>query len=202
MLAISKRRAMVDDPPIAKALFGDVRLSWIWLLLRLYVGYSWITAGWEKVEGKGWIDGGTALQSYWAKAVAIPATGKAPITYDWYRDFLTALLNGGHYVWFGKLIAFGEVAIGLGLIVGAFVGVAAFFGAFMNWNFGMAGSASTNPMLMVLAIGLVLAWKTAGYIGLDRMLLPMLGTPWRAGVLLRGDSSEMEPAMARTGHQA
>jgi thiosulfate dehydrogenase [quinone] large subunit len=25
----------------------------------------------------------------------------------------------------------------------------------------------------------ILAWKVAGYYGVDRVLLPMLGTPWR-----------------------
>ncbi len=42
----------------------------------------------------------------------------------------------------------------------------------------MAGSASTNPLLFVAAIILVLAWKTAGHYGVDRFLLPRLGTPW------------------------
>jgi thiosulfate dehydrogenase [quinone] large subunit len=69
--------------------------------------------------------------------------------------------------------------VGIALILGAFTGIAAFLGAFMNWNFMMAGSASTNPMLFVIAIGLILAWKVAGYIGLDYFLLPWLGTPWK-----------------------
>jgi thiosulfate dehydrogenase [quinone] large subunit len=88
------------------------------------------------------------------------------------------LLDSGSYVWFAKLIAIGEVLVGVGLILGIFVGIAAFFGAFMNWNFGMAGSASTNPLLFAAGILLVLAWKTAGYYGVDRYLLPRLGTPW------------------------
>jgi thiosulfate dehydrogenase (quinone) large subunit len=69
--------------------------------------------------------------------------------------------------------------VGIALIIGAFVGLAAVAGAFMNLNFMLAGSASTNPVLLLLGFLLVLAWKTAGYIGLDRWLLPILGTPWR-----------------------
>ena len=42
----------------------------------------------------------------------------------------------------------------------------------------MAGSASTNGLLLMLAVLLVLAWKVAGWWGLDRWLLPLLGTPW------------------------
>ena len=65
-----------------------------------------------------------------------------------------------------------------GSTLGLFVGIAAFFGAFMSWNFVMAGSVSVNPMMFVGAIVLLLAWKTAGYYGLDRFALPYLGTPW------------------------
>jgi thiosulfate dehydrogenase (quinone) large subunit len=59
------------------------------------------------------------------------------------------------------------------------VGIIAFFAAFMNWNYIMAGTASTNPLLLVGAIALILAWKIAGYYGADYFLLRYLGTPWR-----------------------
>jgi thiosulfate dehydrogenase [quinone] large subunit len=83
------------------------------------------------------------------------------------------------YTWFGKLVMFGEMLIGIALILGAFVGIAAFLGGFMNWNFIMAGTASTNGLLFALAVLLVLAWKVAGWYGFDRYLLPMIGTPWQ-----------------------
>jgi thiosulfate dehydrogenase [quinone] large subunit len=56
----------------------------------------------------------------------------------------------------------------------------------MNTSFLLSGSTSTNPIMLLMAIGLVLAWKVAGWIGLDRWLLPALGTPWQRGTLLRG----------------
>lgn len=63
--------------------------------------------------------------------------------------------------WFAKLIVAGELLLGIALILGAFVGIAAFFASFMNWNFMMAGTANTNPVLFTLSILLILAWKTA-----------------------------------------
>ena len=51
----------------------------------------------------------------------------------------------------------------------------------MNMSFLLAGSASSNPVMFTLAIGLILAWQVAGYYGVDRYLLPMLGTPWHPG---------------------
>ena len=169
----------VEDPPLARALFASTGAAWFWLIVRLYVGYEWLEAGLEKLGNPAWMGDGSALLGYWQRAVAVPAPpARAAITYDWFRDFLQFLIASGAHPWFAKLIVFGEVAVGVGLIVGAFVGVAAFFGALMNMNFMLAGSASTNPVLFFLAVGLMLAWKVAGHYGLDRVLLPLVGTPW------------------------
>ena len=85
------------------------------------------------------------------------------------------------------MITFGEIAVGVGLLVGGLVGIAAFFGALMNMSFLLAGSASVNPVLFTFAIGLMLAWRVAGYYGLDRYFLPMLGVPWKAKVAVHPD---------------
>ena len=108
----------------------------------------------------------------------IPAQGKPAITYAWYRGFLQAMLNAQAYTWFAKLIAVSEFLIGLALILGIFVGFTAFFGGFMNWNFIMAGSASVNGLFFGLAVMLVLAWKIAGYLGVDYFLLPRVADLW------------------------
>ena len=193
-MARNVERQVLQDPPVARFLFGDTRVAWVWLLLRLYVGYSWIDASLHKLSSAGWMSDGSALAGFWKGAVAAP-DGKPVVAFDWYRSFLLMMLNGGHYVWFAKLVAVGEFMIGLGLILGAFVGVAALFGAFMNWNFIMAGSASTNGMLLVLAVLLVLAWKVAGYWGLDRFLLRAVGTPWAPGELIqRANPGILRPA--------
>lgn len=171
---------IIEDPPLIKLLFSDTRLAWIWVPIRVLLGLSWIDAASHKVGVPAWVETGEALKGFWTNAIQIPETGRAPIAYDWYRSFIQGMLDSGSYVWFAKLIAFGELLIGVALILGAFVGIAAFFGAFMNWNFIMAGAASTNGLLGIAAIILVLAWKVAGYYGADYFLLPWLGTPWRA----------------------
>ncbi|MBK8542015.1 MAG: DoxX family membrane protein [Ardenticatenia bacterium] len=171
---------IVPDPPLAQFLFGNTRMAWFWLIARVYLGYDWALAGWHKVAdgGAGWLDGGSALQGFWTNAVKIPETGRPPIAYDWYRSFIQMLLDADAYTWFAPLVAYGELLIGIALILGAFVGIAAFVGAFMNWNFVMAGAASTNGMLFAIAVLLMLAWKVAGWYGADRYLLPKVGTPW------------------------
>jgi len=181
----------VEGPAFARYLFANSRAGLFWLPIRLFLGFSWLTSGWGKAtspEG-GWLDGGASLLAYWERAVAIPAEGRPPISYDWYRDFLNVLISGNHEGWFAWLIVLGELAIGIGLILGALTGIAAFFGALMNMSFLLAGSASTNPVLFTAAIGLILAWRVAGYYGLDRWLLPALGTPWKAQVEERRPAS-------------
>jgi thiosulfate dehydrogenase (quinone) large subunit len=175
----------VEGPAFARFLFNNSAAGLIWLPIRLFVGFEWLEAGWHKVSGGGWLDGGSALAGFWKSAAAVPDQGRPPITYEWFRDFISFLRAGHHETWFAPLVAFGELAVGLGLIFGALTGVAAFFGAVMNMSFLLAGSASTNPIMFTLAIGLILAWKVAGYYGVDRYLLPRLGTPWRPGVAVR-----------------
>ena len=195
---VTRKGFIVQDPPLARFLFDDTRSSWLWLILRVWLGYKWIDAALHKIDNPAWVQTGEALKGFWLGAVAIPEGGRPAIAFDWYRDFIQFLLDAEAYVWFGKLIAYGELIIGIALIIGLFTGIAAFFGAFMNWNFIMAGAASTNPLLMVVAISLILAWKVAGYIGVDRFLLPVLGTPWDGTKTEapEGAAPEAQPAQA------
>ena len=188
----------VEGPAFTRYLFSNTRAGLLWLPVRLFVGFSFLEAGLEKLYpagkavGAGWLDGGASLLGYWTRAVAVPdAPARPAIAFEWYRDFLNVLINNDAQTWFAWLIVFGEIAVGLGLILGILTGFAAFFGAFMNMSFLLAGSASTNPVLFTLGIGLILAWRVAGYYGVDRWLLPRLGVPWRARV---AEQAAMAPA--------
>lgn len=174
------------DPAVAVSLFSSTRWSWIWLIVRVYLGYTWINAALGKLSNPGWVTTGEVLKGFWERAVAIPDAPARPlIAFDWYRTFLQFLLDSGSYTWFSKLVVAGEFLIGIALILGVFTGIAAFFGGFMNWNFMMAGTTSTNPVLFPLAILLVLAWKVAGWWGLDRWILSAIGTPWQPGKVFK-----------------
>lgn len=180
----------VEESSLGHFLFNDVRSSALWLPVRVFTGWQWIDASLHKLQSPAWMDTGAALKGYWTNAVAIPAQGSPAITYSWWRSFLQTMLDAQAYTWFAKLVAIGEFLIGLGLIVGALVGIAAFFGTLLNFNFMLAGSASTNPVLFGLGVLLVLGWKVAGYFGLDRVLLPALGAPWKMGSLFKGHQGE------------
>jgi thiosulfate dehydrogenase [quinone] large subunit len=172
----------VEGPAFARYLFSNTRAGLLWLPIRIFLGFEWLVAGYDKLTGTGWVDGGASLLGFWTNAVKIPATGKPPITFEWYRGFLQFLIDNHAQGWFAWLVTLGEMAVGIGLLVGALTGVAAFFGSMLNMSFLLAGSASVNPIMFAFAVGLMLAWKVAGYYGVDRYLLPMLGVPWRAQV--------------------
>jgi thiosulfate dehydrogenase [quinone] large subunit len=174
------------DAPIINAIFNSTKFAWLWLIVRVYLGYQWIHSSLGKFEDPKWMQTGEAIKGYWTRAVAIPeAPARPAIYYGWYRDFIQGLLDSNSHVWFGKMIAVGEFLIGLGLILGAFVGMAAFFSALMNMNFLLAGSLNSGPVLLVLAILIMIAWKIAGYYGLNRFIFKHIGTFWKPGLWFR-----------------
>lgn len=191
----------IPEPPITRLLFADTRLALLWSILRLYVGYQWLEAGWNKLTNPAgaWVGAksGSALAGFVNGALK-KATGEHPDVTGWYASFLREVVLP-HTVFFSTLVTVGEILVGLGLIVGLFTGVAAFFGGFMNANFLLAGAVSLNPLLFIPATWLVLAWRVAGYYGLDRWALPLVGVPGAPGALFRWreQSGKATPVEAR-----
>jgi thiosulfate dehydrogenase [quinone] large subunit len=179
--ASGKTLVQLEDPAAAKFLWGDVRISWFWLILRVYIGYQWLEAGYVKLISPAWFgsQAGTALAGFLKGALAKTA-GAHPDVEGWYATFLTNMVLPHVNLW-SHVVTIGELLVGLGLILGMFTGIAAFFGSFMNVNYLFAGTVSINPLLFVIGTWLVLAWKTAGWLGLDHWVLPALGTPWAPG---------------------
>lgn len=134
-------------------------------------------AGWGKLNNDAWAgeNAGAALTSFVNGALAKSQEG-ADVA-GWFATFLENTVLP-HAKLFSFVVAFGELLVGLGLVFGLLTGIAAFFAAFMNVSFLFAGTLSANPLLFILATWLVLAWKVAGWYGLDRWALPLLGTPW------------------------
>jgi thiosulfate dehydrogenase [quinone] large subunit len=196
----------VPEPPIARFLFADTRMAWFWLIVRLFVGYEWLAAGVEKLFGfniligsKGFGTGdistswiftshlGAQLSGFAHGGIA-QSTGLHPAVQGWYAWFLQNNVIPWAGFW-SYVVTFGELAVGIGLIIGLLTGIAAFFGVFMNMNFLLAGAVSINPIIGGLAIFLILAWRIAGYYGVDRWLLPLLGTPW-TGSLAKAEAEK------------
>jgi thiosulfate dehydrogenase [quinone] large subunit len=142
---------------------------------------KWAEGGWV---GEG---AGGAVQGFAQGAIA-QTTGEHPQVTQWYASFLENVVVPNAAL-FSYLVILGETLVGLALVLGAFTGIAAFFGVFMNASFLFAGTAGANPLMALVAVLLILAWRVAGWWGLDRWILPAIGVPGAAGTLFNRRSA-------------
>jgi thiosulfate dehydrogenase [quinone] large subunit len=212
----------IEEPRVARWLFGSSHAAWIWLIARLWLGWEWLQAGWGKVFGGditirfwewgdeqysltgdancGWVracgdtEVGDSVAGFAAGAIESAEGPHPDVAYDWYVSFLEWIRDTAS-PWFGPMVAVGEVVIGVLLILGLFTGLAAALGAVLNFSFAFAGSAGVNPAMIFVSVLIILAWRNAGWYGLDRWVLPALGTPWHRGPLLsrHARADEREP---------
>ncbi len=166
-----------EEPAISRFLFASPYMAPFWTVLRIWLGWSWLSAGWGKVTNPAWVgaNAGAGVAGYLNGALA-RAGGDAPTVSGWYAWLIENVFLPNAAL-FGYLVAFGEVLVGLALITGFLVGLSAFTGGLMNVSFLLAGTLSTNPVMFVVATWLVLAWRIAGYWGLDYFVLPLVGAP-------------------------
>ncbi len=164
----------------AYSITGDANIGWV--RSGTVVGAD----GAEQARGVG-----DSVAGFAQGAIASSEGPHPDVAYSWYVDFLEWIRDTAHPV-VGPMVAVGELLIGAALVLGLFTGIAAVLGALLNFTFAFAGSAGVNPAMILVSFLIVLAWRNAGWYGLDRKVLPALGTPWHKGELFDGDRSERE----------
>lgn len=115
-------------------------------------------SGWGKVTNPAgvWVGekAGVAVTGFLKGALA-KTGGEHPDvqgSYAWFSQHVAL----PHAAAFSYLVAFGELCVGIALILGLFTGLAAFFGgflnaSFLNASFLLAGAVSLNPLLFILS---------------------------------------------------
>src|SRR5689334_17654311 len=78
----AKGNVIIEDPPIARFFFSNTKSAWLWLVVRLWLGYQWLEAAEHKLTDPGWMQSGDALKTFWERALAAPG-GKPVIPVDW-----------------------------------------------------------------------------------------------------------------------
>ncbi|CAH2716929.1 hypothetical protein BACCIP111895_04117 [Neobacillus rhizosphaerae] len=140
-------------------------------VLRLYLGYSWLTAGWGKLTS-----GGFDASGYLKAVIANPVKGPdGGVVYGWYVEFLKGFALPNVDI-FNTIVPVGEFLIGLGLILGCLTTAAMFFGLVMNYAFFLAGTVSHIPTDLFIGAIILFAGYNAGRIGLDRWVIPFIRT--------------------------
>ena len=157
----------------------------LWLVARLWLGYEWASAGFEKVFGAGnavWVGpkAGTVVAGFLKGAIAQSplapgfdaAKNAHPAVQAWYASLAQNVLLPNAST-FSYLVAYGELLVGVALILGIFTHFAALMGIVMNLSYLFAGTVSTNPNLLVVGMVILLAGGVAvGYYGLDFFARP------------------------------
>ncbi|KEK22250.1 DoxX family membrane protein [Bacillus gaemokensis] len=139
---------------------NDKKALFILLPLRLYLGYTWLSAGLGKLFGQSFEASG------FLKGAIVKASGDHPAVQGWWADFLQRFALP-YADLFSFLVQWGEILVGLGLLLGGLTKTATFFGVIMNTAFLLSGTVSTNPNMMLLSILILVAGSNAGRIGLD-----------------------------------
>lgn len=137
-------------------------------VIRLYVGWAFLSAGWGKLTGPKAFDASGML-----KNASKLASGAHPQVQQWYGSFISGFALP-HVGLFNFLVKYGEFLVGLGLILGTFTTLAAFFALVMNFNYLLAGTVSTNPNLIILGFFILAAGFNAGFFGGDFYVMPRL----------------------------
>jgi thiosulfate dehydrogenase [quinone] large subunit len=198
----------IREPRFAKFWFASTHPlpALLWLAARLYLGYQWVHAGWEKITGTesgwhwvltddSWLKSSAGLKGFVGFALSQTEGPHAAVNYGWYAAMLRWV--EGQAGWIAPVIAITETVIGVALIAGAFVGIASFIGLTLNTSFVLAGVAGVNPVFMIIEGLLILAWRNAGWYGADRFLLRWLGVPGEPGTIFtrrkEGESGEPPP---------
>ena len=122
---------------------------WVLLPLRVFLGVTFVYAGLQKLT-----------DSQYFNPVAVNFIGKQ------INRFALGSPIGGflrtvavpHATFFGGLVAYGELAIGLGVLAGVLVRPAAFFGMLINLIFFLSASWKVNPYFYGSDIVFAFAW--------------------------------------------
>jgi thiosulfate dehydrogenase [quinone] large subunit len=196
----------LTDPGTAGA-SGNVRAAdWfyrsraasvLWLVARLWLGYGWVNAGYQKLWGSEkavfWNGGGAGVKGFATAGVTGSAAGKgAGASYGWWAAFLHGFVIP-NASWIAKVVTVSELVIGVLLILGLFTGLAAVAGLTLNLVYMFTGSAGVNPAYAIVAVFLILAWRNAGYLGLDRFALPMVSERLHRGHPMTGQTAPPLP---------
>ncbi len=159
--------------------------AFFWLIARLYLGYTWFASGFEKVFGDGnavWIgaDAGKVVTGVLKGAIAKSALAPGfdpiktphPAVQEWYAVLVRDVFLPNAAL-MSYMVAFGELVVGIALIVGIFTRFSALMGVVMALSLFLAGQASILPQLLTIGLVITLVGKHAGYYGLDSLMRPI-----------------------------
>lgn len=135
--------------------------------LRLFLGVTFVYAGLQKLTDPQYFN--AAARGYIGQQITNFAHG-SPL-----HDFLLNVA-APHAVLFGTLVAYGELAIGLGVLLGLLLRPAAFFGILVNLTFFLSADWHVYPYFYGSDLVYLFGWITLLLAGPANQVLPALDT--------------------------
>ena len=158
--------------------------KWVLLPMRLFLGITFIYAGIQKLDDPQFFN--PAARGYIGKQIMAFATG-SPL-----HDILIRLIP--HAALFGALVAYGEIAIGLGTLIGLLFRPATFFGILINVVFFLSATWHVYPYFYGSDIVFIFCWLTLLISGPVNTGLPSLDE-WFVQRVLSGEQRTHYAAM-------
>jgi thiosulfate dehydrogenase [quinone] large subunit len=145
--------------------------SVVWAILRIFLGYVWLSAAFEKLGSFSAYVGshaGTAVSGYLHGALAQTTGAHPQVTSVWaWLIHVLFLPTAGFW---SVVVTFGELLVGIALVLGVLTGTALMGALVMNMAYMLSGSATTNPVMFALEAGMLVLGPVAAYWGLDHWL--------------------------------
>lgn len=158
-------------------------LGFVNMPLRLFLGVTFVYGGLQKLTDPQYFN--PAARGYIGKQILSFAHG-SPIS-----GFLVNVA-ATHAPLFGAMVAYGELAIGIGTLLGLLLRPAAFFGLLINLVFFLSASWRVYPYFFGSDIVYVFCWLTLLLSGPLHSGLPTLDAVLVPRLLLRGSESEAQ----------
>jgi thiosulfate dehydrogenase [quinone] large subunit len=160
--------------------------AWALLPLRLFLGITFIYAGVQKLDNPQYFN--ASAPGYIGKQIAGFAAA-SPL-----HNFLLHVA-APHALFFGLLVACGEIAIGVGVLAGLLLRPAAFFGLLLNTILFLSASWRVYPYFYGADIVFIFCWLTLLLNGPAHTGLPTLDETI-ARSLIRHAAPERRSALA------
>lgn len=162
--------------------------DWTILPLRLFLGVSFVSAGFDKLTDPAFLD--PLARNYIGNQIAL----FAPVTP--LEGFLTnvAVPNASA---FGLLVMGGELMIGLAVLIGALTRFSAVMGLFINLTFFLSATWQVHPFYFGADLPYAVAWLTLALTGPGPFALDLFVKRW-----LDGNAPRESPVPGGAGEKA
>jgi thiosulfate dehydrogenase [quinone] large subunit len=152
---------------LAKKVWGTQRDPLTWSALRVVVGALWLNSFWGKFTNPTYVTGFAATNRGFA----------AKTSFGFYKDFLNGVVIPNADFW-ANLTMYGELLVGIALVLGLLTNVGALAGFVLNLNFwlaaGQTGSTFAVNIVMGAAALAFLVSAGAKYLSVDRFVAERL----------------------------